>query len=107
MSLAKIRADEKGLPFALDRAAIAVRISAGRCEVTGIPFDFSLRKERAQHVSPFAPSIDRIDPSKGYTMDNIQIVAMAYNMAKGTGTHEDVVKFALAVVATLRAQAVG
>ena len=104
---ATIRAAEKGLPCALDRAEIAARIRAGRCAVTGVPFDFSLRKDREQHVAPFAPSIDRIDSSKGYTMDNVQIVVWAYNAAKGTGTDEDVVRFARALVAAQRDQAVG
>ena len=40
-------------------------------------------------------------------MDNIQIVAWAYNAAKATGTHDDVVKLALAVVSKLRQAEVG
>lgn len=36
-----------------------------------------------------------------------QIVVWAYNAAKGTGTHEDVVRFARALVAAQRDQAVG
>lgn len=96
--MAKKRADEKGLSCALDRDGIVRRMRAGRCEVTGESFDFSMRSERTQHVAPFAPSIDRIDPAKGYTMDNVQIVAWAYNAAKSTGTHADVLRLARAVV---------
>jgi hypothetical protein len=46
----------------------------------------------------FAPSADRIDPGRGYTKDNVQIVCWQYNAAKHTFTDADVVRFARAVI---------
>ena len=47
-----------------------------KCEVTGIPFTYDSR-------SPTGLSIDRIDPTKGYTPDNIRFVCWWVNAAMG------------------------
>jgi hypothetical protein len=75
---------------------LADKISTGVCEVTGLPFDLT------GHGYPpncFAPSIDRVDPAKGYTPENVKVVVWVYNRAKGPNTHEDVVYFCKALVA--------
>jgi len=53
--------------------------SGGFCELTGIKFtrDRSTGIQRA----PFAPSIDRIDATKPYSMSNCRIVCVAVNIA--------------------------
>ena len=43
-------------------------------------------------------TIDRIDPKKGYTPENCQMVLFSYNAAKSINTHEDVMKLAKALV---------
>lgn len=78
---AKIRAKEKGWEFDLTRDWVLQRLKKGVCEVTGLPFDLSKQDESLRH-NPFAPSLDRIDPSRGYTKDNVQVVIWAYNAAK-------------------------
>jgi hypothetical protein len=50
-----------------------------KCEFTGIPFSFE--KIDGAHARPWAPSIDRIDSSKGYISGNIRIVCFAVNLA--------------------------
>lgn len=65
-----------------------------KCRQTGILFDFSTMKGKRS----FGPTIDRIDNSRGYTIDNIQIVCNIYNMAKNEFTHDDVMKFAIALI---------
>lgn len=49
-----------------------------KCKLTGIRFD-----NKAYNVisNPFRASIDRIDPSKGYTKDNVRLVLVAVNFA--------------------------
>lgn len=50
-----------------------------RCSVTGVKYD--LRQLNKNHGRPFAPSIDRINPSFGYTTDNVRLVCVAANYA--------------------------
>lgn len=42
---------------------------------------------------PFKPSIDRIDSSKGYTINNVRICWMIENLCKNTFTDDDVIEF--------------
>lgn len=74
---ARNRAKKKRIPFTLRREHILPALAAGRCEATGIPFVFGAGR------SPFSPSIDRIDSSKGYIPGNIRIVLLAFNVACG------------------------
>lgn len=54
--------------------------SAGwRCAVTNAPF--SLKRIGRMNRAPFAPSIDRIDSSKGYIPGNVRVVCLFANLA--------------------------
>ena len=78
---AKRRANRKGRDCDLTRQ-IALDLWTrcnGRCEVTGIEFDFT--RLAGQKLRPFAPSIDRIDNHKGYTAENSRVVCIAVNLA--------------------------
>lgn len=79
--LAKGRAKKRGIPCDLDIKFIEQKLILGKCEATGIPFEFGADIKRRRH--PFAPSIDRIDPTKGYTKENIQVVVFVHNAARG------------------------
>lgn len=96
LSNAKNRAAIKGWDFDLTVEWAQAKLATGLCEVTGIPFDFA-RGSTTQH-NPFRPSIDRKDTSLGYTRDNCQMVVGIYNQAKGTWSHEDVLKLARALI---------
>lgn len=43
-------------------------------------------------------SVDRIDSSKGYTKDNIQLVCAAANMMKGYMEYNDLIHFCEAII---------
>lgn len=76
------------------------KILAGVCEVTGIPFDLTSQTSSTVHAkNPWVPSIDRIDSSKPYVKDNVQLVVYMYNVCKAEFAHADVVKFCRAVAA--------
>ena len=66
-----------------------------KCEVTGMPFN--PRFWAAGPKGPWSPSVDRIDPKKGYIKDNCQLVIWMYNAAKQEFSHDDVVLFASAL----------
>lgn len=51
------------------------------CSVTGLPL---LWKWDGTGKNPWAPSIDRIDNSRGYTPDNIRVVCWIFNLSKST-----------------------
>lgn len=75
----RTRCHRRNLEFDLDPyiAEIQKRIDRGLCEVTGVPFDLSPGRKFN------SPSIDRIDPRKGYVYSNIRIVLNLVNAALG------------------------
>jgi hypothetical protein len=73
----------RGRPFTLTKQWIIERMERGVCELTGLPFDLSLGTGRSGRTSPFAPSIDRIDCSRGYEPGNCRMVLYAMNTALG------------------------
>lgn len=103
---AKYRASDRGLEFTLTSEFVRELMAKGCCQVTGIPFVFSRRPGRNNGRSgnrrPFAPSLDRKDPSQGYTPENVQLVVWIYNMAKSDWGHEDVMKMVEALSETER-----
>lgn len=77
---------------------LRARLAYGRCEATGIPFVCSEPGTRGKgNANPWAPSLDRIDPTKPYTQDNTQVVVWAYNMARSAWGDEVVFRIAEAL----------
>lgn len=68
-------------------AEIAQIMEGGVCSKTGIPFEFDQSKYPR---SPWTPVPDRIDPSKGYTRENVQWVCHMYNSMKQDYSEEEV-----------------
>lgn len=71
---------------------IEEKITNGRCERTGIPFDVKI-ENRHHKKRPFIPSPDRIDNSLGYEPSNVQWVVFMYNVMKNNFDDEDVETF--------------
>mgnify|MGYP001600285305 CR=1 FL=1 len=92
----RARAKKKGLGFDLDPSWLLTRLKAtgGKCEQTGI----KLSPPNNGPLSPWSTSLDRIDSSKGYTKDNVQIVCWSYNVAKSTFTDAVVLEMAKAMI---------
>ena len=79
---AKHRARSQGREFDLTKDWVTERIEAGVCEITGIPFKW---EQGTLHVrNPYAPSIDRIDSSEGYTADNCRLILWGLNIGFST-----------------------
>lgn len=87
---ARQRAKDKGLEFTLTLEDIK------------IPLVCPIMNEPLQYVkgaySDYSPSIDRIDSSKGYTKDNIQIISSIANRMKWNSTNEQLIQFAKGIL---------
>ena len=89
---ARSRAKRTNLPFDLTVDWVLEQLRGGRCAVTGIPFELEIGGR-----SQWGSSLDQIVSGLGYTKSNTQVVCWIYNAAKGTGTHDDVLKLAKAL----------
>ena len=84
----KSSAKKRGIEFDLtteDLDYIGIPIS---CPIMGIPLKWNKGKPRDNSYS-----FDRIDSSRGYVRDNIQIISMKANRAKNDLTSEELKKF--------------
>lgn len=98
VSTARARAARDGLQFDLTRAWVARRLAAGRCELTGLPFDMRAGKGSGP-LLPFSPSLDRRNPKLGYTKRNTRVVCMIANAALSSWGAKAVTRFAKAWLA--------
>jgi hypothetical protein len=92
---ARSRAKKRNQPFDLTHDWARSRWT-GRCEVSGLHFAIGMRG-KSGHI--FAPSIDKIIPSKGYTKDNCRFVLFAVNALKHDGSDDDMYRIASAIMA--------
>jgi len=90
----KSRAKKKGLAYNLDWHWYMDKYEKGVCEASGIPFEEPEYNGQKGNTSPWAPSVDRIDPNKGYTKDNCRLVCFIFNVTKNRFSDEDFEKLA-------------
>jgi hypothetical protein len=78
---AKANAKSRGVEFSitLEELTQLAALADGRCQVTRIPFE--VRFADGERRRQWAPSLDRMDPRKGYTFDNCRLVCVAVNIA--------------------------
>lgn len=86
LSNIKRRAKKKGIAFDLEIKDIE---GVDVCPV----FGFELERAVGS-ASKRSPSVDRINPTKGYTKDNIQIISNKANTMKQDATPEELLMFA-------------
>lgn len=78
----KARSKRRDVAFEVDWAYLA-SIAAIRCPISGRVLDW--KKELGDGMPHFySPSIDRINPSKGYTPGNLRFIANGWNTRKGS-----------------------
>ena len=75
----KKRANKKNIEcFSVKEFHEIINRSQEKCEMTDIQFTFE--KKPGRHIwNPWMPSVDRIDSSKGYTLDNCRLVCWGVN----------------------------
>lgn len=90
LSTVKTRAKKRGLEFNLELDDIVI---PEYCPILGIKLGikvpYSGTKHAPQHNSP---SVDRLNPEKGYTKDNIVVCSYRANMLKSNATKEELRK---------------
>jgi hypothetical protein len=79
---AKRRAKKRSLNFNLTLEFLEAlwAVQNDRCAVTGLILNIPQTTNNGK-AQPFSPSIDRIDPAKGYTEGNVRIVCYVVNCA--------------------------
>ena len=89
---AQKRAASKGIECSISMDWVAYKLEKG-CMLSGLPFNMNPEGK----VSPFSPSLDRIDLNGGYTENNTQVILQGINGLKLTGTNTDVIFIAKAI----------
>jgi hypothetical protein len=92
LNFARRRSIKRNEKCSLSIDYIYILLMIGRCARTGIEFSYDEPPE-GMNVHPYAPSIDRIDRSKGYINSNIQLVVWIYNSGKGERSDEEFIEF--------------
>lgn len=90
---AKNRAKESDLAYSLTFEDIIIPT---HCPILGIPLS---QVQGSPGGRPGSPSIDRIDNTKGYTKDNIQIISHLANQMKSHASPKELVRFAKWILA--------
>lgn len=93
---AQQRSKNSGVFFDLKKEDIIV---PDKCPVFGFDLVCHTGKPGGKKQSP---ALDRIDPSKGYTKDNIQVISHLANQMKSHATDEELVLFANWVLKTYK-----
>jgi hypothetical protein len=92
LSNAKIRAKNKNIPFEIDSSYLKeIFPKDNMCPVLKVKFEFGYKSQTKINKS-FAPSLDRIIPSKGYVKGNCLIVSDIVNRIKQDATLEELEK---------------
>ena len=82
-----------GVPFDLEPQDIKnkLNLAGSKCPVLGVDMEISKLGTKNNDLTP---SIDRIDPKKGYVKDNIIVVSMRANRIKTDATVDEIRKVA-------------
>lgn len=83
---AKSRAKKNKIPFDIEETDIIV---PKHCPYLGLELRVASEK-----LADYSPSLDRIDPTKGYTKGNIEVISHLANAVKHKLTKEQLIMFA-------------
>lgn len=91
---AKNRSVARGLEFDIDVEDVVI---PDVCPVFGFPLKENKGKPGAY---PDSPSLDKIDPTKGYVKGNVQVISQMANMMKYNATPDQLRVFAKYILKT-------
>jgi len=95
LTRARYRAEECGWDFNLSAEDI---VFPTHCPYLGLKLTYTL----GQGQLPTNASIDRIDPLKGYTKDNVQIISRKANTMKSNASMEELISFSKYVLKRIK-----
>ena len=87
LTQAKTRAKREGLQFELTRDDITI---PDLCPLLGIQLVLDNNRQTKQS----SPSLDRIDPTKGYVKTNVKVISHMANSMKRNASREQLLRFA-------------
>jgi len=72
----------------------------GLCALSSIKMttDTYMTSGDERSINKYNMSIDRIDPNKGYTLDNIQLICVVVNMMKSDLNNENFIEYCECIV---------
>jgi hypothetical protein len=85
---ARRRALAKSLEFNIDNEYVRSLVVT-HCPILNIPLEWSCQRGNGCLTMAGSPSLDRIDPTKGYVRGNIWIISHKANRIKSDATHEE------------------
>lgn len=71
----------------------------GKCALSNDPMVVKIGSGSGK--ATLSPSIDRIDPSEGYTRDNVQLLSVESNRHKSDKTNKEILEWSQKVIDTL------
>ncbi len=81
-------ARRRGIPFTVSFEDI---VWPARCPVLGMKIDYSVKSGTGRgHAHDRSPSIDRINPRRGYVKGNVAVISWRANRLKGGASVEEV-----------------
>ncbi len=80
----RMQCKKQNIPFDLTTGWYMDKLRKG-CELTGIAFSYPAGNK----VHPTTPSVDRINPDRGYLKNNCRMILYAVNMFKGAGADDE------------------
>ncbi|MAK31129.1 hypothetical protein [Acinetobacter sp.] len=83
---ARARSIRKNIYFKLEREDIKIPV---RCPVLGLVLH---RYPGRRGGGPSSPTVDRIDPTKGYTKENVHVISKRANLLKNDATPDELVQ---------------
>jgi hypothetical protein len=92
---ARNRARRRGQECIITEADVGALIAAGVCAITGLPF--VLEWDGPSVKNPWAPSLDRLDVTRGYVPGNVRAVCWIVNHMRGDYPDDVLAKAARAV----------
>lgn len=82
---AKDRAIKQGLEFDIEEADVII---PEKCPILEVPFEWGVKGEYE-----YSPSLDKINPAKGYTKGNVWVISKKANSMKNSATPEELAIF--------------